>query len=121
MKLFRVLIVEDDAMIAMLLAETVHGLGHEVCGIEATEADAVAAAQRFQPDMMIVDEVLGEGSGSSAVETILRTGFVPHVFVTGDSLRVGGLRPGAIILQKPFFERELVRAIDLALTAAVAS
>jgi len=121
MSLLRVLVVEDDAMIAMLLAETVIGLGHTVCAIEATESEAVAAAHRFQPDIMIVDAGLHQGNGISAVETILRARFVPHVFVTGDPMAVQALRPGAVVLQKPFFEHELVRAIGIALTATVAS
>jgi CheY-like chemotaxis protein len=117
----RVLIIEDDALIAMLLADTVIGLGHRVCAIEATEANAVAAAARFQPDMMIVDAGLSEGNGVSAVTTILRAGFIPHIFVTGDPVEVKALMPGAVVLQKPFFEPELVRAIALALPPAIAS
>jgi CheY-like chemotaxis protein len=79
MKALRVLVVEDDAIIAMLLADMCAGLGHAVCAIEATEADAVAAAVRCRPDRMIVDGRLRDGSGVSAVNHILRTGFVPHV------------------------------------------
>jgi FixJ family two-component response regulator len=64
---------------------------------------------------MIVDERLGDGSGVSAVEEILRTGFVPHVFITGDSKRIQALRPRAVVIQKPFRESDLVRAIQCAL------
>jgi len=67
-----VLVVEDDAMIAELLAEVIADLGHVVCGIEATEEGAVAAAARCKPDLMIVDAQLGLGSGVDAVETITR-------------------------------------------------
>ena len=38
MKALRVMVVEDDGMIAMLLAEVLTGMGHDVCAIEATEA-----------------------------------------------------------------------------------
>ena len=48
MKALRVLVVEDDAMIAMLLADMFAGMGHDVCAIEATEAGAVAAAVQMQ-------------------------------------------------------------------------
>ena len=82
-KAVRVLIVEDEAMIAMMLAEVLRELGHEICATEATEAGAVAAAARHHPDLMIVDECLRQGSGISAVEEIIRFGFIPHVFVTG--------------------------------------
>jgi two-component system, response regulator PdtaR len=117
----RVLVVEDEAVVAMLLAEVLVGMGHGVCAIEATEADAVAAAVRCRPDLMIVDAQLGDGSGVSAVEEILRTGFVPHVFVSGDALRVHALRPSAVVIQKPFRESDLARAIQCALGAAAAS
>ena len=114
----RVLVVEDDAVIAMLLCEVLAGLGHDVCAIEATEADAVAAAGRCRPDLMIVDARLGEGSGISAVTEILLSGYVPHLFVSGDALRVRALRPDAIVIQKPYREADLALAIQRALGAA---
>ena len=67
-----VLVVEDDAMIGLLLGEMLEGMGYDVCGIEATEADAVNTAARCKPDLMIVDVQLGDGSGVSAVNTIHR-------------------------------------------------
>jgi CheY-like chemotaxis protein len=115
MKALRVLVVDDDALIAMLLADMCAGMGHDVCAIEATEADAVAAAVRCRPDLMIVDERLRDGSGVSAVNQIHRTGFVPHVFISGDTSTVRALRPDAVALQKPFVESDLVRAIQCAL------
>ena len=118
MRALRILVVEDEAVIAMLLAEVLTGMGHHVCAIAATEAKAVAAAVRCRPDLMIVDARLRDGSGVAAVEEILRTGFVPHVFVSGDPLRVQALRPGAVVIQKPFFKSDLVRAIQRALDAA---
>jgi CheY-like chemotaxis protein len=121
MKALRVLVVEDDALIGMLFADMFAEMGHEVCAIEATEAGAVAAALRCRPDMMIVDARLRKGSGISAVAEILLTGFIPHVFVSGDAASVRALRPGAVVLQKPCFEPELVRAIQCALDVAAAS
>jgi len=112
MKGLRVLVVEDDAVIGMLLGEMLVEMGHIICAIAATEAEAVAAAARYEPDLMIVDARLGEGSGLSAVEKIGRTGDVPHFFVSGDASRVRALRPGAVVLQKPFRESDLVRAIS---------
>ncbi len=80
----RILVVEDDALIGMLLGDMLEVMGHQVCAIEATEAGAVAAAAQWAPDLMIVDVNLYEGNGISAVDQILVKGFVPHVFVTGD-------------------------------------
>jgi DNA-binding response OmpR family regulator len=104
-----VLVVEDDALIGMLLAEMLEEMGYTVCAVVATEEDAVADAARCKPGLMIVDEQLREGSGVSAMERILRTSRVPCVFISGAPVR--RTRPGAGILQKPFFEQDLVRAI----------
>jgi len=116
MKKLRVMIVEDDSLIADLLAELIEAFGHEICAIESTEGGAVAAAGQFKPDLMIVDAHLRQGSGIGAVETISRSGHVPHIFVTGDASAVRTLKPAATILQKPYFELELILAIKAALT-----
>jgi DNA-binding response OmpR family regulator len=64
---------------------------------------------------MIVDAWLGNGSGVSAVEEILRTNFVPHLFTSGNISEVKALRADAVVLAKPFREAELTRAIRLVL------
>jgi len=111
----RIMVVEDEANVALLLAEVLESMGHEVCAIEATEAGAVTSAIGCRPDLMIVDERLGNGSGVAAVDEILRGSFVPHVFVSGDLSRVRKLKPGAVMIQKPFREAELASAIQRAL------
>jgi two-component system, response regulator PdtaR len=113
----RVLIVEDEAMIAMLLAEVLREMGHEVCATAPTEDAAVAAAFRHKPDLMIVDEWLRQGSGISAVAEINCSGYIPHIFVTGDPLIGRLLSPGTIAIQKPFTISELVKAVKNALAA----
>jgi CheY-like chemotaxis protein len=118
MKALRVLVIEDDALIAMLLSELLAGMGHDVCATAATEADAVTAATRHRPDLMIVDARLGRGSGVSAVEEILRAGPVAHLFISGDAEKVQTRQPDAVVVGKPFREAELARAIDMALAAA---
>jgi two-component system, response regulator PdtaR len=117
MKALRVLVIEDDALIAMLLTEMLGRMGHDVCATAASEAEGVIAAARYAPDLMIVDAGLGRGSGVSAVEEILRAGPRAHVFVSGDAERVRRRRPDAIVVRKPFRESELARAIDTALAA----
>lgn len=114
----RVLVVEDDVIIGTLLAEMLTGMGHDVCGIEATEADAVSAAARCKPDLMIVDVRLGEGSGIAAIDTIHLVGPVPHVFVSGDISGIRALRPGSIFIRKPYREADLARVMQEALDAA---
>ena len=116
MSALSVLIVEDEAIIGMLLSEVLAGMGHKVCAVVASEDEAVEAAALHLPDMLIVDAGLAAGSGVSAVDTILATRFVPHVFTTGNALKVRLLKPDAVVLEKPFHEAELADAIDLALS-----
>ncbi len=121
MAALRILVVEDDDMVAMLLTEVLAEMGHEVCAIEATEAAAVAAARRCRPDLMIVDAQLAAGNGIAAVAEILGAGFIPHLFISGDVARVAALRPGAVTIQKPFRVSALARAIERALAAPPAA
>jgi two-component system, response regulator PdtaR len=121
-KALRVLVVEDDAVIGVLLGEMLEEMGYEVCGIEATEADAVTAAALYKPDLMIVDVQLGEGSGVAAIDTIHLAGPpVPHVFVSGDMARLRALKPGSIAVRKPYRESELALVIQRALEPAAIS
>jgi two-component system, response regulator PdtaR len=118
MKALQILVVEDDSLIAMLLVETLAEMGHGVCGVEATESGAVTAALRGRPDLIIADAQLREGNGISAVGEILRSGFVPHLFISGDTKEVLARRPDAVAIAKPFREPELVQAIQRAIDAA---
>ena len=117
MKALRILVVEDDVMIGELLAETLEDLGHTVCAVETKAANAMAAAARHDPDLMIVDVGLGEASGVAAVKEILRSGFVPHVLATGDAL--GGLPLGlnVVLIQKPFRGPDIAKPIQRLLAA----
>jgi FixJ family two-component response regulator len=61
---------------------------------------------------------LREGNGLSAVDEILRTAFIPHLFISGDIKKVLARRPGAVTIEKPFRDSELDQAIRRALDAA---
>ena len=114
----RILVVEDDALIQMLVCETLVSMGHEICATASAEAEAVDAAARARPDLMIVDAHLGRGSGVAAVGRILADRWTPHVFVSGDKLSREGLHPRAVVLQKPYQDHDLAKAMARALTAA---
>lgn len=120
MQPLRILIIEDEAIIGMLLSEVLEGMGHNVIGVAATEATAVALYEEYQPNFLIVDAGLTSGNGLSAVDTITKERFVPHIFTTGNALKVRLAKPDAVILEKPFDEGALIAAIDraLALTAS---
>ncbi len=121
MRPLRVLIVEDEVLIAMLFAEVLEDMGHTVCAMETTETDAVAAAAKFSPDLIIADAKLRRGSGVAALATILLDGYVPHIFVSGDVSGIRAARPDAIVIQKPFFASDLDRAVDRAMGAKAAA
>jgi DNA-binding response OmpR family regulator len=115
MKALRILVAEDDAMIAMFLSDLLEVLGHAVCVLTDTEATTVAGALLHRPDLMIVDEGLRDGSGIVAVRAIQMTLDVPYIFATGDCYRVLRAEPDAIVLQKPFNAPALIRAIERAM------
>jgi CheY-like chemotaxis protein len=121
MKPLRILVVEDEGIVAFLLAQILESMGHEVCGIETDKAGAIAAAKRCKPDLMIVDDRLGRDSGLTVIETILLDGSMPHVFVSGDVSRIRSSRPLAVVLEKPFFEADLEQAIWRALSQPTAA
>lgn len=110
MEALKVLVIEDDELISMLLREILEDLGHHVCATVATEEDAVLVADRCKPDLMIVDEHLRQGTGASAVERILLNRSIPYVFISG--AHVHGARQGAKVLRKPFLLQDLARAIQ---------
>ncbi len=112
MTMLSVLLIEDEPMIALHLEDVLSQMGHGVCAIERTEAGAIAAAELRRPDLIIADAHLHEGSGLSAVNTILKSGFIPHIFVSGDRLDRVTLHREAAVLQKPFSEGSLIVAIN---------
>lgn len=112
----RLLIVEDDALIAMDLAVSVGELGGEVISVAITARDAMRMTDELQPDVILMDVRLrGEPDGIEAAQMIQGRGAIPIVFVTGNSdsdtmQRMRQLRSAEIIL-KPVLINELRDAI----------
>jgi CheY-like chemotaxis protein len=116
-KSLRILIAEDEAVIAMLLDEVLTGLGHTICASVPTADEAIAAARQHHPDLVIADAGLRDSSGVEAIATIIATGNIPHIFMSGNVAAVLALRPDAVVIEKPFHEAELVAAIARAISA----
>lgn len=110
----RIMILEDDALLATILGELLAAMGHEVCAIEATEAGATAAAARLRPELILADVQLAQGDGLAAMTAITRTQATPHIYITGAAAKAEGLPPDAIVLLKPFSDRLLETAITRA-------
>jgi len=117
----RILVAEDEPFINMMLVEMLEEMGHTVCASTQTEQETIKAALTTTPDVMIVDARLGKGSGMAAVEEILKSTFIPHIFASGDILTSCRRDPRAVIIQKPYRESDLARAIAGALSGASAS
>lgn len=112
MTALRILVVEDDSVIGLLLGMTLEQMGHVVCAIESTEAGAVSSAERLRPDLMIVDAGLREGDGISAVQRILLKGPMRHLFASADRAGIRARFPQAVVLEKPFSATDLAGAIQ---------
>jgi hypothetical protein len=90
-----ILIIEDEALIAMDLENLLENLGHEVTGIARTRTDAVTLAKAKRPGLILADIQLADGSsGMDAVNELLTTFEVPVIFITAYPERfLTGKRP----------------------------
>lgn len=114
----RVLIVEDDIWIANHLRELLEEDGHEVVGIAKTQAAAMQLAEKTQPELLICDVNLEDGSsGIASAIDLQRNGRIPTIFVTAFPHMVRTLRPLSCtaIISKPFSENEIRTSVSRAL------
>lgn len=118
----RVLVIEDEAVIALDVAKIVRNAGHQVVGIAATERAAIDLAKKHNPHLVLADIQLRDGdSGIAAVREILKAVSAPVIFVTGfpERLLTGhGLEP-AFVITKPFDPDMLKTAMAHALNSVV--
>lgn len=109
----RVLVIEDEPIIAMDLEALVEGLGHTVVGNARTRTEAVEMARRTRPGLVLADIRLADGSsGLDAVNDILADFEVPVIFITAyPEMLLTGTRPEpTFLIAKPFRE-ETVKAV----------
>ena len=112
----RVLIVEDEPLLALDLQDMLAELGYLVIGTATRIERAIALAEGSEFELAILDINLA-GSNSFPVADILRKRQKPFIFTTGygaDGLRDG--YRGTPLLTKPFGLRELERVVFRALT-----
>lgn len=116
----RILIVEDEAIIAMELRETLQHLGYSVVGSELRGEDAVPAAGKLRPDVVLMDiHLKGKMDGIEAADRIARRYDIPVIYITAHSdhetlSRAIRSQPYGYII-KPFNERDLYSNIEMAL------
>lgn len=112
-----IMIVEDDAIIAFDLAETVRGMGHIVCGTAATMDEALSVAAEHTPTLALMDIRLAEGdNGIEVARELRRQRFLPVIFVTAfpDELAKRGLEHLGPVIPKPFTREHIEQAITRA-------
>jgi DNA-binding response OmpR family regulator len=108
----RVLVVEDEMMIAMMLEDMLAELGHEVVGVAPNLKIALAMAADKQFDLAILDINLA-GDHSFPVARVLRGRGLPFLFATGyGTLGLEDPFRGTFTLKKPFQMEELARAVE---------
>ena len=114
-----VLIVEDEAIIAMDLEGLVADLGHRVTGTARTRDRAVELAAADPPDLMLCDIQLADNSSGidAANEILARLGERPVIFITAfpERLLTGDRMEPAFLIAKPYSEEQVRSAVSQAM------
>ncbi|MFC3580668.1 response regulator [Sphingomonas hylomeconis] len=109
----RILIVEDEPLIAMMLEDFLEILGHQLAGQADNVADALGAVEAGGVDAAILDVNLSGGEKSWPIADALAARGVPFVFATGGSqdgvIEAHRARP---TLAKPFTMDGVAKALD---------
>jgi chemotaxis family two-component system sensor kinase Cph1 len=114
----RLLVVEDDHLVATVLAEQLEAIGYEVVGPALKMAEAEDLAQEASFDAALVDLNLS-GSLATPIADILSRRQIPFLFVTGyNELPIRSYRDVGV-LHKPFPVTDLRNAIEIMLTRGV--
>ena len=116
----QILIVEDDAVLATELQETLTQFGYEVSGLAATGKTAIASALTHKPDVILMDiHLRGAMTGIQAVEQIHQQLDIPVVYLTAHSdeayLQQAKITDAYAYLVKPVRDRELRAGLEMAL------
>jgi DNA-binding response OmpR family regulator len=117
----RVAIVEDDALVASILEETLESAGYEVVGKAASAGDAISLIGRHRPDLALLDiKLMGRRNGVDVAQEVTQRFGTGVIFETSESNPVVRgqaelTRPFAW-LTKPFKPKELLAAVDAAMS-----
>lgn len=114
----KVLIIEDEPLIAMDIQAMVEDLGHTVTGIARTHSEATKMVAEDRPGIVLADIQLADGSsGLDAVNEILRDMSLPVIFITAfpERLLTGERPEPAFLVTKPFEPKAVSALISQAL------
>jgi CheY-like chemotaxis protein len=105
-------VVEDEALVAMVMCDMLHDLGYSVVGPFSNTAEAMAAAKNGRMDAAILDVNLGNELVYEFADALDRSA-IPYIFVTGYSTEdVEGRFRNVPVLQKPV-ERHTLEGVFL--------
>ncbi|KRA95196.1 hypothetical protein ASD83_20515 [Devosia sp. Root685] len=108
----RILLVEDDPVIAIMLGEILHDLGHWVIGPCHTLEEGLVAVRSGGIDMAFLDFELGPDTDAVPIAQALAEQDVPFAFATGkDPHRVSSIYSGRPVIAKPVAPSEIEAAI----------
>ncbi|RNI12477.1 response regulator [Methanohalophilus sp. RSK] len=116
----RILVVEDEAIVAMVIKRRLQDLGYIVSGIASTGKDAITKVEGTFPDLVLMDiRLKGDMDGIEATKIIKDRFSLPVVYLTAHSDDVTFKKaketdPDGYIL-KPFTEKDLSTTIEIAL------
>ncbi|MBD1844587.1 response regulator [Cyanobacteria bacterium FACHB-63] len=117
----KILIVEDESIIALDIQTSLQNSGYQVVSIATTAEEALSDIAHLQPDLVLMDiRLSGEMDGVETAEQIRTNWQLPVVFLTAHAdeptlARAKDVQPFGYIL-KPFEDRELVTAVEIALS-----
>jgi two-component system, response regulator PdtaR len=109
-----ILIVEDDALNAFMMEQSLLGAGHHIMGPAGTMTEALALIGQRRPDLALIDIDLGNStSGLDLARDICTRWDIPGLFVTGQIELARAHRTHALgVLPKPFSPQTLCRTVD---------
>jgi len=113
--MLKVLIAEDDLIMADMLEEALVGNGYEVCGIARTVEKAVELGEHHKPDLGVLDLRLAEGGrGTDIANSLKRQGRIGVLYATGHA-RTTGLTEsdGEAFITKPYRTEDIVRGLEI--------
>jgi DNA-directed RNA polymerase specialized sigma24 family protein/CheY-like chemotaxis protein len=114
----RIMIIEDEPIIAVDLQSICEDLGHTVTSIARTRAEAVENGKRDKPDLILADIQLADNSsGIDAVNDLLKDNEVPVIFITAfpERLLTGNRPEPAFMISKPFRRDQVRSAVSQAM------
>jgi len=117
---FKILVVEDESIVAKDLQSSLKNMGYSVPAVVSSGEKAIEAAHKFRPNLILMDIMLkGEMSGIDASKIIKERFDIPVVFLTAyadeDTLEKAKLSVPYGYIIKPFKEKELQTTIEMAI------